>query len=132
VATLQASPAENFAFDCWISGDDTLSVDASFSFTVKQDTSITGCFRKATGIDNINQNRNIRFFPNPARHRLHIRGLTPGNYMLFIYTINGKMVLEKQIKGHLATFNLKGLDGGVYLVKILGDGTSYSQKIIVI
>jgi hypothetical protein len=43
-ATLHANPAEGFAFECWISGGDTISTESTYSFTIDGDVSLTAHF----------------------------------------------------------------------------------------
>lgn len=80
-----------------------------------------------------NQLNNISFFPNPFTDHLNIRIDNPGshNYEVYIFDITGKLV-DKPIfinlfsENQVYSFGTESLKTGVYLVKIIEQGSSNS------
>ena len=73
----------------------------------------------------------FRLFPNPARDRLNIETLSNEAVKIQLFTINGKMVMEKTIQNSLESIELNMCVPGIYLVKIFVQGQVYCRKIVV-
>jgi hypothetical protein len=62
----------------------------------------------------------IKVYPNPANDLLNIQFSNPGleNAEVAIYNVSGEKVFSHSISGSQATFHIKQLPAGVYVVKI--------------
>jgi len=77
---------------------------------------------------------NITLYPNPLKNNelLSIGNLENGNLDVFIYDITGKMVIKKLISNNRSLkVNVSNLNQGIYLVKLVSDKKSITQKLIV-
>lgn len=72
--------------------------------------------------------------PNPIKNSqlLNISNLKNDNFDLFIYDITGKMVIKKLISNNRSLkVNISNLNQGIYLVKLVSDKKSITQKLII-
>lgn len=77
---------------------------------------------------NENNFARLVLYPNPTSGKINIMGLS-GKAKLILYSISGKKLLEKTIQEN-TSLDLD-LPTGIYLVKIIGEKTALSKKIIV-
>ncbi len=74
-----------------------------------------------TGIDvvDLEQNNNqISVYPNPVANELNFKNLPEGSSNLFIYRMDGALVLQTQITDFENTVDLSNLTVGIYLVRV--------------
>lgn len=72
----------------------------------------------------------FRLYPNPAEDQLNIDPQFPDPYKLSLYNGTGTLLYSKDmIKGH-EVFDVKDLPPGAYLLNILTDKGSFTQKLI--
>ncbi len=74
--------------------------------------------------------KNINVYPNPVENNLNVT-LEKGNYIIFIYDINGKKVFNNSLEDE-KVFDLSSLNKGIYLLKIkdLETNKVFHEKII--
>jgi hypothetical protein len=93
----------------------------------KQWSSFTKIIEKATGINQIN-NEKIILFPNPATESFSIEGVER-NSALTLTDINGKLLLEQKIQG-VTVVSVDKLPKGVYFVKLINSKGIIERKIL--
>lgn len=82
-----------------------------------------------TSIADLEDNSLVHIYPNPASELLHVETPFTGA-RLRLYTVSGRMVLEKEIKGN-AALSLGAISKGVYFLNLLTNDNSYFRKIVV-
>ena len=83
--------------------------------------------------ENFNSSTLIRIFPNPSKGLINVSISNYSNDLnISVYDINGRSVYSKSDKFfENTTINLQGLQAGFYIVKIEGEGLTYSEKIVI-
>jgi surface protein len=77
------------------------------------------------GVDNENQLA-ISVYPNPTKDKLCIQGLSTSS-KISIYTVFGKLVFSETTSSEV---DLKGLQSGVYIIKIMDQQKETTRKFI--
>ncbi|WP_298541802.1 glycoside hydrolase family 9 protein [uncultured Aquimarina sp.] len=73
----------------------------------------------------------FKIFPNPTSQVLNIKfPVSMGSSNIKIYSIQGKIILSKQLQGAASSINVSNLTSGLYLAKITTENGSYTTKII--
>lgn len=75
----------------------------------------------------------IKVYPNPSNGQFNIFiGNYSGKVSLQVYDINGRNVYNQKVDDFNIerTINLKGLQSGMYILKIEGDNLNYTKKVI--
>lgn len=72
-----------------------------------------------------NSNVNTKLYPNPAQDRVMIQ--LDENYEfnqleVEVIDLRGRIVVEHRTATHLSSINLSGLEGGMYIVKVMNQG----------
>ncbi|MCF8366436.1 MAG: T9SS type A sorting domain-containing protein [Bacteroidales bacterium] len=83
-----------------------------------------------TGIADIASTTNICIFPNPATNELRFSNIANGK--IFIYDINGRLIMEKQNVGSSGTLDISSIENGIYIVKVILDNKAYTTKLNII
>ncbi len=65
--------------------------------------------------------------PNLQNSSLTIKGVLDGELFVKVYDISGKLVFEKQSSSN--EISLPDMATGIYVVKLVGEGVSYTQKV---
>lgn len=107
--------------DTWLIGSNTLHLTGTVGIS---------------GINDINQKANnaLRIYPSPMTDHcvIEFEATTQGTTTIELYNISGKRIIQEQTmltKG-IHTFQLSGINSGVYILNIISDTYSYSDKII--
>lgn len=92
---------------------------------------------QATSIDEYANNWRFSFYPNPVIDQLNIalEGEKQGDVQVVIKDVLGKEVMAAQrlvLGNSVETFDLSGLDNGIYFLQIFNEGRNISSKTIVI
>lgn len=73
----------------------------------------------------------IRMFPNPAQHQLHVQAPTNVE-QISIYDLSGKRILSREnLRSNFETVSLTALSSGMYMVQIKTARTTTLKKLIV-
>ncbi len=73
---------------------------------------------------------NILIFPNPAKDVVRISNVDQGS--IYIYNINGQLVIEKQnVKGG-CILDISNMENGTYIVKVITDTKTMTSKLNII
>lgn len=105
------------------------------------------------GNDDFGKNRNINYdvsfkeekgenlkysfvvHPNPTRQKISISMSPHANDLLvkdvYVYDSKGKLCYQSQFKGNHVTRTLPSLPQGVYVVRVISDNDSFTQKLII-
>jgi Secretion system C-terminal sorting domain len=77
---------------------------------------------------------NFTLFPNPTSSTLKIQAdsifMALENKKLYVYDMNGKLMLEKEFAIDQETIDLSGFSNGSYIVKIIGDGRKKEWRVV--
>lgn len=77
-----------------------------------------------------NQTQNLfQVYPNPVSDLLHIKTSNEANFLITIFELNGRLLMEKQ---NTPTIDLSMLQNGIYLLNITSKGKKFTQKIMVV
>ncbi len=82
--------------------------------------------------EQLNDNLNLKIFPNPAKNSITISQTEPTFNKYEIYSLNGKLVAENKITNILQKVDLSAYSEGMYIVKLIGDQKVAFKKIVVI
>ncbi len=122
--TLNAEPADNFAFLAWMEYEQQVSDDAQLSFEVENDRTFVAVFQDVTAVSDLSdQIHDLTIYPNPASDKLwvEITNTSSGELVIGLYNVQGQTVTEKSFdnqKNISTSFELDGLQPGVYMVSI--------------
>jgi len=73
---------------------------------------------------------NISIIPNPATDELRVSNINEGN--IYIYNINGQLVMEKQNVSGTCTLDVSNFENGTYIVKVISDSKTITSKVNII
>jgi hypothetical protein len=73
----------------------------------------------------------IRIFPNPAQDLLHVETELNGEYTLYIFDINGRLLLEENFNGG-TVINVAGLSAGVYNLTVRAGNNLSAKKLVIV
>jgi len=73
---------------------------------------------------------NAIFYPNPADNSIYIRRCNSDKAYLYIYNMDGKLLLSRQLTNDGNIMDISVLNPGAYLVKLVDSGIS-SRKILI-
>jgi hypothetical protein len=73
---------------------------------------------------------NIKIYPNPVENILYIKFDKEVKGLLGIYTTKGEKVIEKHVYSKNETINLRGIERGVYFMRLTIDAKTEVYKII--
>ena len=81
----------------------------------------------------ISLNNEVKIYPNPSKGILNVSIPSySGELKINLFDINGREVLSSSENFSIEkSINLKGLESGIYVLKLQGnDGLSYTEKIV--
>ena len=85
----------------------------------------------SAGIPPMNKTVNFSFYPNPVKDVLTIRASEIySQYSFVILNLNGQELFKQDITEPKTTIDVSTLPGGVYFMKITGDGFVQVRKLI--
>jgi len=73
--------------------------------------------------------QSISIYPNPASE--YIMALTSGNGIIEIFDITGKLVSKNNILKTSETIDIRGLEKGIYVVKVTSKENSFTEKLVI-
>lgn len=86
------------------------------------------------GISDIQQQSTFAMYPNPASGKvvIHLKDLNPALISkIHICDLKGRLISENMVDAQLSTINLNQIPPGVYFVRLVGNGSTFTQKLIV-
>ena len=89
------------------------------------------CIQNSVGINDVNDNSKIKIFPNPAKDVVTIETSDVlKEVAIEICDMNGRVLMNKQIKDKDTHINISNLPNGMYFVKLLMDTGIVVRKLI--
>jgi len=73
--------------------------------------------------------QSISIYPNPASE--YIMALTSGNGIIEIFDVTGKLVSQNTILKTSETIDIRGLEKGLYVVKVTSKENSFTEKLVI-
>jgi hypothetical protein len=107
-----------------------LPVDCSLEKSASYSTSRSNIINSAeatTGIESNSMSKLI-IYPNPAKDKLYIRNGQSGISAVFIYDLQGNLVLSRNIVTDLV--DISALASGIYTVRVINTGNVIMSKLI--
>lgn len=77
-----------------------------------------------------NEYEEISIYPNPTKNWLNIKTSLLINAKLSIYDINGRLILDNEIRGNINALNVEELQNGTYILKIEQGNSLISKRFI--
>lgn len=97
----------------------------SYSLTAQYYVSLT------SGLPALNKSTSFSFYPNPVKDLLTIKASEIySQYSFVILNLNGQELIKQEITEPKTTIDVSSLSGGVYFMKISGDGFVQVRKLI--
>ncbi|MEI6695848.1 MAG: FISUMP domain-containing protein [Bacteroidota bacterium] len=84
----------------------------------------------ASTINDINQLKGIKIYPNPACDKIYIENHSKQKVKLQIVGIAGECELTKEISNSIQSIDIRKLTKGNYIIRCIGNNQSYEQKIL--
>jgi PKD repeat protein len=92
----------------------------------------TKCIDVSTDINNINA-LNFSIYPNPSNGVFNVKTTSNSHQMtVLVYNVIGEIVKTFEFQNNEGIMNLSHLNNGVYIVKVITDNQSSTQKINII
>jgi len=88
------------------------------------------CSSVATGINDVQAENEIRFYPNPANNFVTITNILIGS-KLKVIDITGKLVYNSIIESEQTTISTVGIVNGVYIIQVENNGEVVNRKLVV-
>ncbi|MCW3807515.1 LamG-like jellyroll fold domain-containing protein [Plebeiibacterium marinum] len=70
----------------------------------------------------------ISVYPNPAKNKLFVTGLTSSDKFIYIYSISGQLLAQKQISATTEQLDISFLKSGVYILKTNSDTLKFCKQ----
>ncbi len=115
---------------CFIKG---ILCDECESYTTQDIWNIPDCLEGTlfTGIEHPNK-KSFTLFPNPAKQNLSITSERSSNYKIQLYSLDGRLLLQKESTGKKTTLEVSSLVSGLYFIQLMDEsGTIALKKVVV-
>ncbi|HKC69314.1 MAG TPA: T9SS type A sorting domain-containing protein, partial [Bacteroidia bacterium] len=89
------------------------------------------CLAVGGGIEQHGNTNQVRMLPNPAQNSFTIETTANDKQMLFVFDVNGKLVLNQFIQDK-TTIDISNLNAGVYSVNIVSNEGTVTKKLVVV
>ncbi len=84
----------------------------------------------SAGTDHLIDNYFVSLFPNPSSSSVTLE-TTLASGIVTIYSVNGQQAYQNSFNNSINTINLAEFVSGVYFVKVIGDNTIITKKLVV-
>lgn len=91
-------------------------------------SSIVGASTWSVGVSEFSADQ-IQVYPNPANEVVNISGIS--NATIDLFDISGKLMRSVQVMNGSSQLDLKGLNSGIYLMRISNDQGSVTKRLMV-
>jgi hypothetical protein len=72
----------------------------------------------------------IEIYPNPAKDKLLIKLISICPATVQVCSLEGKVMLQKELKNKAETFDISQLSRGIYVIKVMGNSKTIIRKIL--
>jgi len=69
----------------------------------------------------------VNVFPNPARNQVNVE-TAPGS-KVSLFNITGSLISQIDATNGMASFDVSGLNQGIYIIRVIHEGTTVSRKV---
>jgi len=101
----------------------------SGTFTIEEDDMQETILLQNVDAVSMQDLQQIKLYPNPAGDLVYLEN-AQDSYML-IYNLKGQLMMQKEIKDKLVGVSLKGLQSGVYILKLKNDKNFMTRKLVI-
>jgi hypothetical protein len=107
-----------------------VTVDAAHPLKDKVDFTIWT--NMLTGIDDMSDGLDMKLYPNPTTGItvLELGRIQAFDTFLMVYDISGRVLLHEQIRESRTLIDMNQFSKGIYMVKVVSDQSSVTQKVI--
>ncbi|HEX7414637.1 MAG TPA: T9SS type A sorting domain-containing protein, partial [Bacteroidia bacterium] len=116
----------DFMANPFVVGSTTLTLTAGENIFVAKWV----CSNK-TGIEQFANSNEATIYPNPTSNQFIIEATTTNKLTLYLYDVNGRLVLTKSVSGK-ATIDVSSLNEGVYTVSIISNEGVVNKKLVIL
>ena len=114
--TVQATPNENYRFVEWMINNESVSTNASYTFTISEDMRFVAVFSYDLGIDP-NSSLNASVYPNPTTDIVNVK--CEGMKSIMVLTNNGEKVNSiNEINADECGIDMTQYVSGTYIIRI--------------
>lgn len=109
-------------------------VQRPISGCVSERVEVLAVVDTATSVSNLESEQAISIFPVPASDRLNVEFNFDGSYVMNLFDISGKIHTDKEgiaNRGSVDQIAVGDLAPGLYLVRIVTDGKTFTKKVVV-
>lgn len=125
--TIIATPNPGHLFVNWTKGNEVVSTDATYSFTVTENASYTANFQ-VDGIEELEENLFV-IFPNPVNEKLMIKSAETVR-QCDVYSVTGSLIFNMTVDSDSFEVQVKDLPAGSYLIRIISDNVVQTKRFI--
>lgn len=133
VLTMKAVPNEYYEFDGWIVDGNTLSTDATYSMTVKEDITVTAEFSEkgSTSVGSVYAGKNsFAVYPLPLRGMMYVDGDFNAVERMLVVDANGAVrIMDTNVQRGEAV-DVSSLPKGMYIIRSITDNGVYVKKVL--
>jgi len=83
-----------------------------------------------TMLNDINNNYNIKIYPNPAIDRVSIDCADRNSFKMQVYNVVGACVLQRQLSNGTNDIDISFLTTGIYVIQLISADETFQQKLI--
>ena len=94
-------------------------------------TSIYDVFPDLASIKEIDDNKNINIFPNPATEKVIVEWSNNDVNRIIVSDASGKVVLSEKTSTNLMQLQISNWKKGIYFITIKGEQFEQSQKLVI-
>ncbi|GAB4159803.1 MAG: hypothetical protein Tsb0033_14840 [Winogradskyella sp.] len=76
------------------------------------------------------EKKELSVYPNPADNWLNIKTHNLSEVNLFIYDLNGRLVIQQILNSNKNALNIEALQKGVYILKLKDETSTYTKRFI--
>jgi len=111
----------------------SLVINNLYIFAGTMDGTVWKCsLSQITEIENINNNKEIDIFPNPAKNEITINNPNATqNTLISIRNIQGRELIQENVNGTTNIINISKLENGIYFLTLQNEKESYVRKIVI-
>ncbi|SKB66544.1 Por secretion system C-terminal sorting domain-containing protein [Alkalitalea saponilacus] len=129
--TLAATANEGYGFINWTDGENILSDDETYFFTMPAEVvTITANFSETTSITEADYANPVKIYPNPAQNHINISGLDK-NSTIEIFSITGAKMMRLENQSGNVNLNVSNLENDIYIIRISSEKGVLSRNIFI-
>lgn len=114
--TLSVALNDNYVFSRWMEGDQIVSEDPTYSFTVTENRNLVAYVEYVDSVEEYNIA--VSVYPNPVSDKLTIETSLPG-CQLEVYSITGAKVYSQNDCAEKVEINVNTLPSGAFVIRML-------------